>query len=124
MRYVRGILERLMLVVAIVVGGLAPGYIAQYRLLAADPLHPAWQGGVFRQFGHLLIHARLNTLRATFGHWVPTFSLTFQGVLFALVFAAVMWLLFLAAWAGVRRWRSGGGKRKWPRSPPGPRLGI
>ena len=37
-------------------------------------------------------------LRATFADWVPTFALSLEGVLFALLFAVEVWVLFHAAW--------------------------
>ena len=155
MLFVRGLLDRLLLICAVVAGGLIPGFIAQYRqrlggrldqarldlapwqrladqfhhgdiqsliqyhLDSADPkfhaegdviralvdtVHQlqgavdALHGSLFRQVGYLLLHADAGLARATFTDWVPTFALSAEGVLFALVFAAVIWLIFHAVW--------------------------
>jgi Protein of unknown function (DUF2937) len=68
--------------------------------------------GLFSQVAYLLVHADPALLRATFGDWVPTFSLSGEGIAFALLFALTLWLLFQAVcWVlarlagGVRRRR-------------------
>ncbi len=59
--------------------------------------------------------------RATFGDWVPTFSLSGEGILFALLFAIGIWLVFHALWwllaRGGRRLR---GRPRAPESRMGP----
>jgi hypothetical protein len=155
MLFVRGLLDRLLLVCAVVAGGLVPGFIAQYhqrlggrldqarldlapwqrlaeqyyqgdieRLIryhlessdpkfhaegdiiralvatvqqlqtAADALH----GSLFHQAGYLALHADPGLVRATLHDWVPTFALSSDGIVFALVFAVVVWLLFHGVW--------------------------
>ena len=156
MSFVRGIFDRMLLVGAVVAGGLLPGFIAQYRqrlggrldqamldlepwqklarqfhhgdieqliqyhLSSSDPqfraegaviralvttVHQlqsaadALHGSLFRQSSYLALHADPGLLRATFGDWMPTFALSFDGLLFAALFALSVWLLFHAAWA-------------------------
>jgi hypothetical protein len=48
--------------------------------------------------GYLLGHADPALTRATFSDWVPTFALSTEGVLFALLFGFSVWLLFQALW--------------------------
>ncbi len=155
MLFVRGLLDRLLLVCAVVAGGLVPGFIAQYRqrlggrldqarldlepwqrladqfhhgdiqsliqyhLDSADPkfhaegavirslvdtVHQlqaavdALYGSLFRQVAYLLLHADTGLARATFADWVPTFALSAEGIVFALVFAGAIWLLFHSVW--------------------------
>jgi hypothetical protein len=164
MSLVRGLVDRLLLVCAVVAGGLVPGFITQYRqrlggrldqarldlsawqkianqyfhgdlngliqyhLASKDPtfhsegavirslaqtVHrlqgeaAALHGTVFQQAAYLALHADPGIARATLSDWVPTFGLSADGVLFALVFAAVIWLVFQGTWsvtaAGGRR---------------------
>ena len=56
------------------------------------------QGSLFQQAGYLALHADPGLARATFSDWVPTFALSAEGLLFALLFAAAIWSLFHAAW--------------------------
>jgi hypothetical protein len=151
----RGLLDRLLLIAAVVAGGLVPGFVAQYRqrlggrldqarldlapwqkladqyhhgdlgeliryhLSSQDPTFHA-EGGLIqsllatvqqlqqaadalhtsliRQVGYLLMHADPALTRATFSDWVPTFALSTEGVLFALLFGFSVWLLFQALW--------------------------
>jgi len=154
-RFLRGFLDRALLVGAVVVGGLVPGYIAQYRqrlggrldqarldlepwqkiadqfhqgdlgkliqyhLKSTDPTFhsegeaiqslvnavqrlqaavEAMHGTLVAQAKYLLFHADPALARATLADWVPTFALSIEGVLFAVVFAMVLWLLFHALW--------------------------
>ena len=155
MLFLRGLFDRLFLVIAAVAGGLVPGFIAQYRQRLGGRLDQArldlepWQriadqfyqgdigkliqyhldskdatfhlegsviqsliatvqrlqsavdalhGSLFHQLGYLAQHADAGLVRATFTDWVPTFALSLEGVLFALLFAVAVWALFHAAW--------------------------
>jgi len=155
MLLVRGLLDRLLLIIAFVAGGLVPGFISQYRqrlggrldqarldlepwqkiadqffqgdlqklidyhLASPDPtfhteggviqaliatVHQlqtavdALHGSLLHQVRYLLLHADPSLLHATFADWVPTFSLSLEGIAFELVFALVVWLLFHALW--------------------------
>ena len=170
MSLVRGLLDRLFLICAVVAGGLVPGFIAQYRQRLGGRLDQArldlapWQkladqfyqgdlgkliqyhldsndprfhaeGAVirglvesvqhlqaaadalhrdlFHQIAWLAVHADPALARATLGDWVPTFALSSEGVLFALVFALAVWLIFHAVWGGFAY----GGRRLWGRPP-------
>jgi hypothetical protein len=155
MSLVRGLLDRLLLICAVVGGGLVPGFIVQYRqrlggrldqarldlatwqhladqyyqgdlerliryhLDSTDPTFhaegaiirsllttvqqlqsavDALQGSLFHQAAYLTLHADPGLLRATLHDWVPTFALSPDGIVFALVLAAVVWLVFQALW--------------------------
>jgi hypothetical protein len=155
MSLVRGLLDRLLLVCAVVAGGLVPGFIAQYRqrlggrldqarldlapwqrlaeqnfqgdigrliryhLESSDPqFHAeggiiqslvntvqqlesavaALQGSLFRQATYLALHADPGLARATWHDWVPTFALSAEGIVFALLFAVLLWLAFHILW--------------------------
>jgi hypothetical protein len=155
MLFLRGLLDRILLVGAFVAGGLVPGFIAQYRqrlggrldqarldlapwqrladqyyqgdierliryhLDSTDPkFHAegsiiralvesvqqlqsavdALQGSLFHQAAYLALHADPGLARATLHDWVPTFAISAEGILFALLFAALLWLAFLAVW--------------------------
>jgi hypothetical protein len=164
MSFVRGLLDRVLLIGAVVAGGLVPGFIAQYRQRLGGRLDQArldldaWQkvanqfhqgdiekliqyhlnssdatfhaegvvirsllgavqqlqgavdalhGSLFRQLGYLAWHADPGIAHATLDDWVPTFALSAEGLVFALLFAMALWLLFhalwwLVAWAGGR----------------------
>jgi hypothetical protein len=166
MRYVRGLIDRLLLLTATIMGGLAPGFISQYRqrlggrldqaladlapwqhladqyhhghlaeliqyhLASPDPTFHA-EGAIiqslvqtvarlqvafdalhttlFRQVAYLSMHTDPELARATFHDWVPTFALSVEGIVFALVFALTLWLIFQALWRLVglaaQRWR-------------------
>jgi hypothetical protein len=164
MSFLRGLVDRALLVCAVVAGGLVPGFIAQYRqrlggrldqarldlspwqkiadqyfrgdlssliqyhLASKDPafhsegavirslvdsVHrlqseaAALHGSIFQQAAYLALHADPGIARATLADWVPTFGLSADGILFALVFAAILWLIFQSTWsvtaAGGRR---------------------
>ena len=155
MSFVRGLLDRVLLVCAVVAGGLVPGFIAQYRprlggrldqaqldlapwqhladqyyqgdiegliryhLESSDPkFHAegaviralvanvqqlqsavdALHGSLFHQAAYLTLHADPCLARATLHDWVPTFSLSSEGIVFALAFAVAVWLLFQVLW--------------------------
>lgn len=167
MSFVRGLFDRILLICAVVAGGLVPGFIAQYRqrlggrldqarldlapwqtiadhffhgsidrliqyhLASNDPafhsegaaIHQlavtvrhlqsevaALHGTLFHQAAYLALHIDPGLARATLESWVPTFGLSAEGILFALVFAAAVWLLFQGSWsltaAGGRRLRA------------------
>jgi Protein of unknown function (DUF2937) len=156
MSLVRGVVDRTLLVCAVVAGGLVPGFIAQYRQRLGGRLDQArldlapWQkiadryfhgdlngliqyhlastdatfhaeggaisslvqsvhhlqsevaalhGSLFQQAAYLALHADPGIARATLADWVPTFGLSVDGILFALVFAAAIWLLFQGTWS-------------------------
>lgn len=164
MSLVRGLFDRLLLICAVVAGGLVPGFITQYRqrlggrldqaqldlalwqkiadqyfhgdlsrliqyhLASKDPTFhaegaaistlvatvrhlqadmAALHGNLFQQIAYLAFHTDPGIARATLGDWVPTFGLSTDGILFALIFALALWLVFQAAWsltaAGGRR---------------------
>jgi Protein of unknown function (DUF2937) len=160
MLLVRGLLDRLVLVVAIVAGGLVPGFIAQYRQRLGGRLDQArldlagWQkiadqlfhgdlnqlihyhaassdpafhsealaiqqlvtnvqhleqalaalhGDLLQQARYLALHLDPSLARATVADWTPTFSLSLEGLVFAIVFALAVWLLFHALWWSVTR---------------------
>lgn len=156
MSYVRGLIDRLLLICAVVAGGLVPGFISQYRqrlggrldqaridlapwqkiadqyfhgdltqliryhLASKDPTFhsegaaisslvssvqhlqseaTALHGNLFQQAAYLSLHADPAIARATLGDWVPTFGLSADGILFALIFASALWLVFQAIWS-------------------------
>jgi len=166
MRILRGLIDRLLLVAAVVTGGLIPGFIAQYRQRLGGRLDQAmldlapWQhiadqyhhgdiaqliqyhlasrdltfhseGAViqalvqtvdrlqlavnalhttlFRQVAYLTTHTDPELARATMSDWVPTFALSLEGLLFAVLFALVLWLIFHGLWQlfgrATARWR-------------------
>jgi hypothetical protein len=61
---------------------------------AVDALHSS----LFHQLGYLTLHADAGLMRATVTDWVPTFALSIEGVLFALLFAVAVWLVFHFFW--------------------------
>ncbi len=77
-------------------GGVIQSLIATVQRLqsAVDALHSS----LFHQLGYLMLHADASLMRATVSDWVPTFALSIEGVLFALLFAVAVWLLFHASW--------------------------
>lgn len=156
MSHVRGLIDRLLLICAVVAGGLVPGFISQYRqrlggrldqaridlapwqkiadqyfhgdltqliryhLASKDPAFhsegaaisslvasvqhlqsevAALHGGLFQQAAYLALHADPAIARATLSDWVPTFGLSADGILFALIFAFALWLVFQALWS-------------------------
>jgi hypothetical protein len=160
MRLLRGLIDRLLLVAAVVAGGLIPGFIAQYRqrlggrldqakldlapwqhiadqyhhgdlaeliqyhlasrdatfhaegsviqalVLSAQRLQlavDALQTTLFRQIAYLSTHTDPGLARATFHDWVPTFALSLEGLLFAVLFALAIWLVFHGLWQLIAR---------------------
>ena len=61
---------------------------------AVDALHSS----LFQQVQYLALHADMGLTRATFSDWVPTFALSAEALLFALLFAVGIWLVFHALW--------------------------
>jgi hypothetical protein len=61
---------------------------------AVDALHSS----LFHQLGYLTLHADAGLMRATVTDWVPTFALSVEGMLFALLFAVAVWSLFQLVW--------------------------
>ena len=59
----------------------------------------ALHGSLFQQLVYLALHADPAVARATLGNWVPTFGLSGDGILFALLFAFVLWIAFHATWS-------------------------
>jgi hypothetical protein len=174
MTLLRNLLDRLLLIAAVVAAGLVPGFIAQYRqrlggmldqaridlapwqaiadqnhhgdldelvryhLASSDPTFhaegsaiaqlvdnvqrlqaevTALQASLWQQLGHLASHLDRAVARATWTDWVPTFALSFEGLLFAFAFAFVLWLAFQLLWSGAAwallRWRDArGGVRR------------
>ena len=89
-------------------GGIIRSLVESVQQLqaAVDALH----GSLFHQVGYLSLHADPAVVHATLQDWVPTFALSPDGIVFALVFAVTVWLAFLAlwhflAWLGSRRAR-------------------
>lgn len=81
----------------------------------------ALHGTVFQQAAYLALHADPGIARATLSDWVPTFGLSADGILFALVLAAALWLIFQIGWSLA----AAGGRRlsaRLRRPPPAPRL--
>jgi hypothetical protein len=152
----RGLLDRVLLIAAVIAGGLVPGFIAQYRqrlggrldqarldldpwqkladqqhhgdlgalvryhLESTDPTFHAEGGTIsslaesvrqlesavsalhsslWHQVLYLCGHADPGLLRATYADWVPTFALSGEGLMFALLFALGVWLAFQGLWA-------------------------
>jgi len=77
-------------------GGVIQSLITTVQRLqsAVDALHSS----LFHQVGYLMLHADAGLMRATLSDWVPTFALSIEGVLFAVLFAVAVWLLFHALW--------------------------
>jgi len=63
----------------------------------------ALRGSLFHQAAYLALHADVGLARATLSDWVPTFALSAEGIVFAVVFALVVWLLFQALWSLLAR---------------------
>lgn len=94
-------------------GAVIRGLVESVQQLqgAVEALHR----DLFHQITWLAVHADPSLARATLGDWVPTFALSTEGVLFALLFALAVWLIFHAVWgAGAY-----GGRRLFGRAAPG-----
>ncbi|HEY7887060.1 MAG TPA: DUF2937 family protein [Steroidobacteraceae bacterium] len=156
MSLIRGFVDRVLLICAVVAGGLVPGFISQYRqrlggmldqakldlapwqkiadqyfqgdlarliqyhIVSKDPTFhaegaaisslagsvqhlqsevAALHGSLFQQAAYLAFHADPAVARTTLGDWVPTFGLSSDGILFALLFAFALWLVFQTVWS-------------------------
>lgn len=175
MGIVRGILDRIILIAAIVLAACVPGFIAQYRQRLGGRLdqvhadlapfqaiadrnfggslarliehHVASPDSTFHQEGvaiqamvdaaarlqgalqalntdllhqclYLARHADYDLARSTWSVYQPGFTLTLQGVVFAVVMGLVVWLLFLGIWYATAALIGAGRHR--PRNPDGP----
>lgn len=160
MLFIRGILDRIILVIGVVAAGCIPSFIAQYRqrvggrldqvlqdiapfqaianqfhhgslqelikyhLASADPTFhdegAALQGMVeaaerlrqalqaldtdlFHQLVYMITGTDPLIARATWEIFSPSFNLTPESVVFALVIGFAIWLVFLAAWMSIER---------------------
>ncbi len=177
MKVVRGLLDRLILLAAVVAASCIPSFIAQYRqrlggrldqvladlspfqtianrsfggdLSALIRYHLASRDATFHQEGqalqqlidaaarlraaaqgldtdlahqclYLLRHPDTQLLGATWRIYQPGFTLTVQGIEFALITGVIIWLLFLGVWHGTagvtrlarRRTRGDEGQRR------------
>jgi len=61
---------------------------------AVDAMHSA----LVKQAWYMAFHADPGLLRATYADWVPTFSLSAEGLVFAACTALLLWMVFLALW--------------------------
>lgn len=157
---IRAILDRVLLVVAVLCAGAVPSFIAQYRqrlggrldqvlmdlapfreiaarlhngslqalidyhLKSTDPTFhaegeairqmasaeaslrsaaAALDAGLWHQLAYLTVHLDGGLAKATWQSFVPSVSLSVQGLVFAALFGVLIWLLFIAAWHGVAR---------------------
>lgn len=160
MDFIRGFLDRIILVAGVVAAGCIPSFIAQYRqrvggrldqvlqdiapfqtianqfhhgslqeliqyhlasvdstfhdegtaiqtmVDSAEQLRQALEAlntDLFHQLVYLLIKADPLIARATWEIFSPSFNLTPESVVFALVVGVVIWLVFLAAWMLIDR---------------------
>lgn len=78
-------------------GAAISALIAAVQHLRAEVA--ALHGNLFQQAAYLALHADPGIARATLADWVPTFGLSTDGILFALLFALFLWLVFQAAWS-------------------------
>jgi hypothetical protein len=79
---------------------------------AVDALH----GSLYHQMAYLALHSDPGLARATFADWVPTFSLSAEGLLFALACALAVWVVYHALWwllAFIGGGSSGRARRPW-----------
>ena len=155
MIFIRGILDRIILVIGVVAAGCIPSFIAQYRqrvggrldqvlqdiapfqaiadqfhhgslqgliqyhLASADPtfhsegealqgmvdsadqLGQAYQAlntDLFHQLAYMLTKTDPLIARATWEIFSPSFNLTVESIVFAVMVGAAIWLVFLAVW--------------------------
>ncbi|MGA7750943.1 MAG: DUF2937 family protein [Gallionella sp.] len=155
MAFVRGILDRIVLVVGIIAAGCIPSFIAQYRqrvggrldqvlrdiapfqqiadqfhhgsleeliqyhLASPDPTFhsegaalqamvnsaeqlrrvlEALNTDLFHQLVYLLARIDPSIARSTWEAYLPSFNLTAESVIFALVVGVLIWLVFFAVW--------------------------
>lgn len=158
MNTVRALLDRIVLLVAVVAAGCIPSFIIQYRqrlggrldqvqadlapfqaiadrshggslaeliryhlqstdatfhqegaalqsmVASAERLRAMLAGldtDLVHQCAYLLLHHDSDLLRATWGSYLPGFTLDLQSVLFALAVGVVLWGIFLGLWHGI-----------------------
>ena len=156
MAFIRGILDRIILVAGTIAAGCIPSFIAQYRqrlggrldqvlqdivpfqqianqfhhgslkeliqyhLASSDAtfhhegaalqamLDSAQQLSIvlqaldtdlFRQMAYLISNIDMGIARSTWGIFSPSFNLTVESVVFALVLGVLIWMLFMVIWA-------------------------
>jgi hypothetical protein len=58
----------------------------------------ALHGSLWQQLQYLAGHSDAALARATYNDWIPTFSLSADGIVFALAFGLTVWLAFHALW--------------------------
>ncbi|MGA8864178.1 MAG: DUF2937 family protein [Gallionella sp.] len=160
MAFIRGILDRIILVVGVVAAGCIPSFIAQYRQRVSGRLDQVLQDiapfqaianqfhhgslqelieyhlasadhtfhdegtalqamvesaerlrqalaalntDLFHQLAYLLTKADPQIARATWEMFSPSFNVTPQSVVFAIVVGVAVWLTFLAVWMLLNR---------------------
>lgn len=163
MAFIRGILDRIILVIGVVAAGCIPSFIAQYRqrvggrldqvlqdlapfqeianqfhhgslqeliqhhlasvdatfhdegaalqsmVVSAEQLRQALEAlntDLFHQMFYLLTKADRLIARATWEIFSPSFNLTAESVVFALIIGVAVWLVFLGAWILFARFAS------------------
>lgn len=82
----------------------------------------ALHGSLFQQAAYLALHTDPAIARATLGDWVPTFGLSTDGILFALIFALCIWLAFQVLWSLTAMTGRGVAGRVRRRVPPNPSM--
>lgn len=78
----------------------------------------ALHGSLFQQAAYLALHIDPAIARATLSAWVPTFGLSTDGILFALIFALCVWLVFQILWSLTAMTGRGVAGRLWRRRLP------
>lgn len=78
-------------------GGAIQALLASVQRLQAEAA--ALHGSLFQQTAYLSLHADPDLARATLRDWVPTFGLSGEALVFALVFAVCVWLIFQTSWS-------------------------
>jgi len=178
MGILRGLLDRLVLLAAVVLASCVPSFIAQYRQRLGGRLdqvrsdlapfqtiadhnfggnlqklidyHLASQDSTFHQEGvaiqsmvdavarlqdalqglnadlihqclYLVGNSDYGLMQSTWGVYQPAFTLTLDGILFALALGVIVWLLFLGVWHGTTAAVRGSRRRAYQRENPPPR---
>jgi hypothetical protein len=172
LNFVRGLLDRIVLVIGIIAGGCVPSFIAQYQqrlggrleqverdlapfqeianrshggslqalvqyhLQSTDPtFHDegralqamldavaylkdalrALNTDLFHQAAYLAVHYDRQTMAQTWGAFQPSFPVSPESAVFAVLFGLTVWIVFVVVWAVIQ-----GGPRA-PRADPLPR---
>ena len=105
-------------------GGAIQALVASVQHLQAEAA--ALHGSLFQQAAYLSLHGDPELARATLSDWVPTFGLSGEAIVFALVFAACVWLIFQTSWsltAAGGRHIAGRLRRTRPAAPSRPTVG-